>query len=126
MLEAGEIPCQLNAPGAQFIRRLLPESLVAGRLHQLALPLITWAVVLNPREAADVVGLPMSDTALPGLALRAARQVPPPHGLSRSGVTLAISNYPGSAQPLRPSRDDRLRHLYAVGPVGTAGKTAAG
>jgi hypothetical protein len=114
---------QLNAPGAQFIRRLLPESLVAGRLHQLALPLITWPVVLNPREAAGVVGLPMSDTPLPGLALRAARQVPPPHGLSRNGVTLAISNYPGSAQPLRLSRDDRLRHLYAVGPVGVGKST---
>jgi hypothetical protein len=114
---------QLNAPGAQFIRRLLPVSVVAGRLHRLALPLTVWPVVLNPREAAGVVGLPMSDTPLPGLALRTARQVPPPHGLSKTGVTLAISNYPGSNQPLKLSRDDRLRHLYAVGPVGVGKST---
>lgn len=114
---------QLNAPGAQFIRRLLPETLVSGRLHRLALPLTVWPVVLNPREAAGVVGLPMSDTPLPGLSLRTARQVPPPHGLSRSGVTLAISNYPGSEQPLKLSRDDRLRHVYAVGPVGVGKST---
>lgn len=92
---------QLNAPGAQFIRRALPVSLVASRLHRVALPLTVWPVVLNPREAAGVVGLPMSETPLPGLALRTARQVPPPHGVARAGVTLAISNYPGSNQPLR-------------------------
>lgn len=113
----------LNAPGAQFIRRLLPESLVAGRLHRLALPLTVWPVVLNPREAAGIVGLPMSDTPLPGLALRSSRQVPPPHGLSRTGVTLAVSNYPGSNRPLKLSRTDRLRHLYAVGPVGVGKST---
>lgn len=114
---------QLNAPGAQFLRRLLPVPMVARRLHHLALPLTVWPVVLNPREAAGVVGLPMSETPLPGLALRTARQVPPPHGLARAGVTLAISNYPGSNQPLRLSRDDRLRHLYAVGPVGVGKST---
>lgn len=114
---------QLNAPGAQFIRRLLPVSLVAGRLYRFALPLTAWPVVLNPCEAAGVVSLPMSDTPLPGLALRSSRQVPPPHGLSRNGVTLAISNYPGSHRQLKLSRDDRLRHLYAVGPVGVGKST---
>lgn len=114
---------QLNAPGAQFIRRVLPESLVAGRLHRLALPLTVWPVVLNPREAAGVVGLPMTEIPLPGLVLSASRQVPPPHGLSTSGITLAVSNYPGSNQPLKLSRDDRLRHLYAVGPVGVGKST---
>jgi hypothetical protein len=114
---------QLNAPGAQFLRRLLPVSLVARRLHRLALPLTVWPVVLNPREAAGVVGLPMSETPLPGLALRSSRQVPPPHGVARAGVTLAIGNYPGSARPLKLARDDRLRHLYAVGPVGVGKST---
>ena len=114
---------QLNAPGVQFVRRLSPVSAVAGRLHRLALPLTVWPVVLNPREAAGVVGLPMSDTPLPGLTLRTARQVPPPHGLSKNGVTLAVSNYPGSSQPLRLSRDDRLRAMYVVGPVGVGKST---
>lgn len=114
---------QLNAPGAQFIRRVLPVSLVAGRLHRLALPLTVWPVVLNPREAAGVVGLPMSDISLPGLTLRSSRQVPPSHGLSKAGVTLAVSNYPGSNRQLKLSRNDRLRHMYAVGPVGVGKST---
>jgi hypothetical protein len=114
---------QLNAPGAQFVRRLLPVPLVAERLRRLALPLTAWPVVLNAREAVGVVGLPMSETSLPGLALHVARQVPPPHGLSTSGVTVAMSNYPGSEGSLRLARTDRLRHLYVVGPVGVGKST---
>jgi hypothetical protein len=114
---------QLNAPGVQFIRRLLPVRLVADRFTRVALPLTAWPVVLNAREAVGVVALPMSDTPLPGLALHVARQVPPPHGLSNSGVTVAESNYPGGEQPLRLGRIDRLRHLYVVGPVGVGKST---
>jgi hypothetical protein len=114
---------QLNAPGAQFVRRLLPVALVAERLRRLAIPVTTWPVVLNAHEAVGVVGLPMSETPLPGLALHIARQIPSPHGLSDSGVTVAVSNYPGSEQRLRLARTDRLRHLYVVGPVGVGKST---
>jgi hypothetical protein len=114
---------QLNAPGVQFVRRLLPVRLVAERLRRLAVPVTAWPVVLNAREAVGVVALPMSDTPLPGLALRGARQVPPPHAVSKSGVTVAESNYPGSQQPLHLGRTDRLRHMYVVGPVGVGKST---
>lgn len=49
--------------------------------------------------------------------------MPPPHGVSTSGVTVAMSNYPGLERPLRLSRTDRLRHLYVVGPVGVGKST---
>lgn len=114
---------QLNAPGAQFVRRLLPVRIVSRRLSRLSLPLSTWPVTLNAREAVGVVGLPMSGLPLPGLMLGAARQLPPPHGLSRSGITIAKSNYPGNEKLLRLGRDDRLRHLYVVGPVGVGKST---
>ncbi len=114
---------QLNAPGAQFVRRLLPVRTVTRRLHDLVLPVTTWPVTINAREAVGVVGLPVGGKPLPGVSLGAARQLPAPHGLSRYGVTVAVSNYPGSQHPLRLSRDDRLRHLYAVGPVGVGKST---
>lgn len=114
---------QLNAPGAEFVRRLLPERVAANRLMRLSLPLTTWPVVLNAREAVGVVGLPVNEQALPGLSYQQARQVPPPHGLSTSGVTVAVSNYPGLERPLTLSRTDRLRHLYVVGPVGVGKST---
>jgi hypothetical protein len=117
------VPRQLNAPGAQFVRRLLPVRTVGRRLRDLVLPLTTWPVTLNAREAVGVVGLPMSGPPLPGLTLRVARQLPAPHGLSRSGITLAVSNYPGNEKPLKLAPSDRLRHVYAVGPVGVGKST---
>lgn len=114
---------QLNAPGAQFVRRLLPVSVVADRLTRLSLPLTAWPIVLNAREAVGVIGLPVSERPLPGIGYQVARQVPPPHGLSASGVTVAVSNYPGSERPLKLSPTDRLRHLYVVGPVGVGKST---
>lgn len=114
---------QLNAPGAQFVRRLLPISVVADRLTRLSLPLTAWPMVLNAREAVGVIGLPVSERPLPGLDYQVARQVPPPHGLSTRGVTVAVSNYPGSERPLKLSPTDRLRHLYVVGPVGVGKST---
>jgi len=116
-------PRQLNAPGAQFVRRSLPERLVTRRLHDLTLPLTAWPLTLNAGEAVGLAGLPIGESVLPGLSLGAARHLPSPHGLSRHGVILADSNYPGSLDPLRLSRDDRLRHLYAVGPVGVGKST---
>jgi hypothetical protein len=113
---------QLNTPGAEFVRRRLPVQSVANRFVRLSLPLTAWPTALNAREAVGVVGLPVSEQALPGLSYQQARQVPP-HGLSTSGVTVAISNYPGLEKPLRLSRTDRLRHLYVVGPVGVGKST---
>jgi Type IV secretion-system coupling protein DNA-binding domain len=114
---------QLNAPGVQFVRRLLPVSVVADRLSRLSLPLTAWPLTLNAREAVGVVGLPVSERPLPGLGYHVARQVPPPHGVSASGVTVAMSNYPGTERPLKLSPIDRLRHLYVVGPVGVGKST---
>lgn len=117
------VPRQLNAPGAQFVRRPMPERLVARRLQDLTLPITTWPLTLNASEAVGLACLPIAESVLPGLSLGAARHLPSPHGLSRHGVILADSNYPGSQLPLRLSRDDRLRHLYAVGPVGVGKST---
>jgi hypothetical protein len=107
----------------QFVRRLVPERLAAHRLAGLSLPLTIWPVVLNAREAVGVIGLPVGERTLPGLGYQRARQVPPPHGLSASGVTVAVSNYPGLERPLQLGRTDRLRHLYVVGPVGVGKST---
>lgn len=113
----------LNAPGVQFVRRHLPERMVSDRLAKLTLPVTAWPVVLNAREAVGVVALPLGDAPLPGVCLGVARQVPPPNGLSRHGSVLAISNYPGSTKHIRISREDRLRHLYVVGPTGVGKST---
>jgi hypothetical protein len=114
---------QLNAPGVRFVRRLLPVRLVAGRLTRIALPITAWPATVNSREAVGIVALPMGEVALPGVSLGVARQVPAPSGLSPVGSVLAMSNYPGSTQAIRLSREDRTRHVYAVGPTGVGKST---
>ncbi len=112
-----------NAPSVRIRRRWLLSSVVAGRLTQRAYPITKWPLLLNTAEAAALVGLPVGKTRLLGLPLVASRQIPPPYGLARGGVTLAVSNYPGALQRLQLARDDRLRHLYVVGPVGVGKST---
>jgi hypothetical protein len=121
--QAWAAPRQLSAPGVGLVRRWLPSRMIARRLRRISLPVLDWPVLLNVREAAGVVGLPIGKRALPGLTQSVARQVPPPQAISTRGTVLARSNYPGSTRLLRVSREDRLRHLYAVGPTGVGKST---
>jgi hypothetical protein len=70
---------------------------------------------------AGLIGVPLGDRAgVPGLVLARSRQLPPGQVPSRGGSTIAVSNYPGRVgQPLVLKPDDRLRHLYVVGPTGS-------
>ncbi len=114
----------MNAPGVRVQRRWLPSWWVAEGLTKRAVPLLLWPLVLNTREAAGLLGLPIGEVFLPGLHLGAARQLPPSSGMARSGAVLALSNYPGmDTRPLALSRSDRLRHTWIVGPTGVGKST---
>ncbi len=110
----------LDAPGVAVVRRSMAYGRVLRRLEGRALPLAVWPFTLNTREAAGLVGVPLGDsTSVPGLVLSRSRQLPPGQVPSRGGTAIAVSNYPGRAgQPLVLKPDDRLRHVYAVGPTG--------
>jgi Type IV secretion-system coupling protein DNA-binding domain len=113
----------LNAPGVRVTRRRLPSSVVAKRMQHFAVPLTTWPLLLNTRELASLIGFPIGNVNLPGLALHTARQLPPSPGMPRTGIVLARSNYPGMAAPLAMRTKDRLQHLYLLGPTGTGKST---
>lgn len=114
----------LNAPGVQVVRRLLPESWVARRMQQWSTPWLVWPLILNTHEMAGLLGLPLGGMVVPGLPKSAARQLPPPVGMSRSGVVVAASTYPGMTdQKLRLATSDRLRHTWIIGPTGTGKST---
>jgi hypothetical protein len=110
----------LDAPGVAIVRRSVPVELVQHRMAVRAWPLAAWPVVVNTREAAGLVGVPMGDTAgVLGLALGRSRQLPPTQMASRGGTAIATSNYPGRAgrqMIIKPS--DRLHHVYCVGATG--------
>jgi hypothetical protein len=114
----------LNAPGVRLVRRKLPTRVVAGRLADLGLPLTAWPMILNTRELAGLLGLPLSELALPGLPRSSARQLPPPISLPTSGTVVGVSTYPGMTErPLALSTSDRLRHTWCIGPTGVGKST---
>ncbi len=113
----------MDAPGMRLVASWLPSSLVVERLRGRVLPVLGWGAVINGREAAGLLGVPLGDLALPGLDVGTARQLPvSPRTLNR-GVLLGVSDHPGTlGRELRLDEDDRLRHLHLIGPTG-AGKS---
>lgn len=110
----------MDAPGAAVVRRSVPAALVRRRLAKRIWPVTAWPVIMNTKEAAGVVGVPIGDMAgVPGLELGRSRLLPPGAVSSRGGTALAVSNYPGrEGRQLILSARDRLHHVYCVGPTG--------
>jgi type IV secretion system coupling TraD/TrwB family protein len=114
----------LDGPGAALVRRTLPWRVVAARVRERSIPLVFWPAVLNTRELAGLLGFPIDNVQAPGISLNTARQLAPPPEASRGKLVLAYSNYPGMEnRPLGLSREDRLRHVWLLGPTGTGKST---
>lgn len=114
----------MDAPGARVRPSWVPSWLVVGRLSRRSLPLFPWPMLLNAREAAGLMGIPLGDVELPGLSLGAARQLPAPMGSLTSGVLVAESDHPGTpGRGLRLRTEDRLQHLHVMGPTGVGKST---
>jgi Type IV secretion-system coupling protein DNA-binding domain len=110
----------MDAPGVALVRRSVPVALVRRRLSTRSWPVTAWPVIVNTKEAAGIVGVPIGDmTGVAGLVLGRSRQLPPGAVPSRGGTALAVSNYPGrEGRRLVLTARDRLHHIYCVGPTG--------
>jgi Type IV secretion-system coupling protein DNA-binding domain len=114
----------LNAPGVQVVRRHVPERVVRDRIIGLAVPGTAWPMVLNTRELAGLLGLPLAGLMLPGLPRPGARQLPPAAAMPTHGSAIAVSTYAGMAErPLALATSDRLRHEWVIGPTGVGKST---
>ena len=114
----------LNAPGVKLGRRWwIPASLAAWRLRRIAFPFGHWPLLLNTKEAAALIGFPAGDTYIPGLIPSGCRQLAPSPAMGTTGVIVATSNYPGTNRPLALLPDDRLRHMWVIGPTGVGKST---
>lgn len=110
----------LNAPGVRLRRRVLTSALIARRMEQRTFPITRWPLLVNTAEAAGIIGLPVASTYLPGVSVGLARQLPPNPTMAQRGTVLGISNYPGMTErPLALSTQDRLRHMFVLGPTGS-------
>jgi Type IV secretion-system coupling protein DNA-binding domain len=81
-----------------------------------------WGLQLNISELPGLLAWPIANSGA-GLAIsqRAARLLPPPRGLSRSGRLLGRS--PLTQRDVYLSRPGSMQHLHVLGPTGTGKST---
>ena len=110
-----------NAPGVSFRVRWLPAGVVAQRIERRRQG--GWTALLNAKEIAAFLGIPIGNPQLPGLTLGSARQLAASPDLARRGRVLGRSTFPGAERLLALSVADSLRHLHVVGPTGVGKST---
>lgn len=113
----------LSAPGVRLVRRFLPSDMVADRLHAWALPVTRFPMLLNSQELAGLMAMPLGDVSLPGLSAGSSRQIAPAPQIPSRGSVIGVSNYIGTQRPLAIPVQDRLRHLWLIGPTGVGKST---
>lgn len=113
----------MNAVGAYVAaHRSHPRWWVAQRANTATLPLLRWPFTLTSPELGALLGL-VSSHDLPGLPHAIARTLPPAPAMPTHGVAIAASNHPGARRPLCLPEQDRLRHLWIIGPTGVGKST---
>ncbi len=76
-------------------------------------------MVLNTEEMASLWHLPIPSTETPNINWLGARKAPPPTNMPKEGIILGRAVYRGEETVVRMKRDDRRRHLYAIGKSGS-------
>ena len=108
----------LETPGvAMRLRGTSPQS-----FDQSASPW-RWPLSLSVSELVGLLGWPVGDLPLPGVAARHPRLLPVPHAVPRAGRVLGDASAPGQPRPVAIGAHDSLRHLHVLGPTGTGKST---
>ena len=76
-------------------------------------------MVLNTEEMASLWHMPIPNTETPNINWLGARKAPPPTNMPKEGIILGRAVYRGEETVVRMKRDDRRRHLYAIGKSGS-------
>lgn len=115
----------MDAPGVRLRqhRHRLHRSM-ADAAREPRMPLLPWSFsLINTGELVGLIGFPLGNVSLPGLAQHTARQLPPISSAARGNTLLARSNYPGSHALFGLSPEARLTHTLLTGPTGTGKST---
>jgi len=80
-------------------------------------------VILNTEEMASIFHFPIATTDTPQVKWLRAKQAPTPSNILSDGLILGHNTYRGDDTVIKIGREDRRRHLYAIGQTGT-GKSA--
>lgn len=101
--------------------RLSPES--AEALNTAHRPW-RWPLTLSAPELVCLMGWPLGEGTLPGVAGVHPKLLPPPAGMRDSERAFAVSSAAGESVKLGVSARDSLQHTVLLGPTG-AGKSNA-
>lgn len=81
-------------------------------------------MLANVCELSGLLGLPLGELALPGLARAVARQLPPAVDMPTSGTALVMSTHPDlTSRSLALKTSEWLRHSWILGPTCTGKST---
>ena len=114
-------------PRTYFVTRDRPKGLMLQRLQRRAAPLggIEFPGLLSDLELAGLAGVPIGTPQAPGLALGAARHLPPSSDIPPLGLQVGEATFPGRLRPLAIRPADLDRHMLVIGSTGT-GKSCLG
>ncbi len=120
----------LRAPGVGVSRRSIPSWLAKRRLHTYRVPSLDPPCRLSATELAGVIGWPLGNPRLPGVAYVASRALPlderclQPESMRPGQRIIGESAYPSQVgrMVVLPSKES-LRHLHVIGPSGVGKST---
>ncbi len=95
----------------------------AARLNQPRLPW-RWPLRLGATELTGLLGWPLGDRELPGVAPLHPRPMRVPAAVNRTERIFAVPGAPGPSAPVGIAARDLTAHLLAIGPTGVGKSTA--
>jgi hypothetical protein len=120
----------LRAPGVGVSRRSIPSWMAKRRLHIYRVPSLAPPCRLTATELAGLIGWPLGNPRLPGVAYVASRVVPLDDRCLQSLSTRPGQRIVGEgAYPSQAGRfavlppKESLRHLHVIGPSGVGKST---
>jgi hypothetical protein len=108
----------LRVPGVDLWPIPASRGLLARRLNFGRVPLLFWPVTINAAELAPVLGLPLGEGVVPGLAPASAVQLPPSPYLPWRGLPLGMATFASHERPVAISMTDATKHLHIMAPTG--------
>lgn len=117
----------VRAPGVGLVQRRVHLGSQEKRVRFASTPLYRWTGSLNAAELTALIGWPVGDLLLQGVARGGARLLAPPKDALRQAGSkeriVGSSFYPGLSGDVVQRPADALFHTHVIGPTGTGKST---
>jgi hypothetical protein len=113
-----------RATETPFNQWVINKTRLPGLLQRvrLASSMAVWPAQLSATELAALLAWPVEAPNVSGIPRGASRHMPAMPSVSRTGLMLGHSTFPGDERPIAIDLKDTSKHVWLVGPTGS-GKT---